>query len=122
MFRNTNDFDRDIGSWNVSSVENMSYMFSGALWPSGGKQVSSDSLNNWDVSNVTDFSGMFYNAAYVGLELYLWQVNAITSMSESDQNTALYNMFYGANTMEADYGDRTGYADTPDITFFNNTS
>ena len=43
----------DLSNWDVSNVNNMSYMFLGGI-----KLVELD-LSNWDLSNVTTFFGMF---------------------------------------------------------------
>ena len=45
MFYNNSAFNQDIGSWNVSNVENMSNMFSYAI------NFNQD-ISLWNVSNV----------------------------------------------------------------------
>ena len=46
-------FNGDISNWDVSSVTDMSDMFSES-------QFNGD-ISNWDVSNVTNMIGMFYS-------------------------------------------------------------
>jgi surface protein len=54
MFQTT-PFNQPIGSWDVSSVTNMSSMFSQTT-------AFNQNLGNWDVSKVTNFNSMFSNA------------------------------------------------------------
>mmetsp|Transcript_2576 Transcript_2576/g.5844 ORF Transcript_2576/g.5844 Transcript_2576/m.5844 type:complete len:103 (-) Transcript_2576:877-1185(-) len=55
MFRYANEFDQDLGDWDVSNVKDMSQMFHGAGYFRG------KGLKNWNVSNVENMAGMFRN-------------------------------------------------------------
>ncbi|MDG1794530.1 MAG: BspA family leucine-rich repeat surface protein, partial [Flavobacteriaceae bacterium] len=48
---------RPIGSWDVSNVTDMSYMF-------GGATSFNQPIGNWDVSNVTDMNNMFQRTPF----------------------------------------------------------
>ena len=78
----------DISDWNVSGIENMSYMFYGC------KNLKSiGDISGWDISKVNDMSYMFYkceNLVSVG-NLFSWDVSKVTTMS---------NMFYNCKHLK----------------------
>jgi surface protein len=51
-FQNKENFNEDISRWNVASVRNMNWMFSGATY-------FNEDLSRWDVSRAIDMGGMF---------------------------------------------------------------
>ena len=61
MFQNTTKFNQNISSWNVSRVNNMSLMFSGASAFNNGSLINdgSNNLNNWNAPLCTTFASMF---------------------------------------------------------------
>ena len=67
MFAETDSFNGNISSWDVSSVTDMSGMF----W--GSDSFNSD-LSSWDVSNVADMSRMFNGANLFNQNLGNWYV------------------------------------------------
>ena len=75
-----------IGSWDISSVTDMSHMFDNARWFNGD-------LSNWDVSSVTDMSHMFEGISRFEGDLSNWDVSSVTDMS---------NMFGGAHAFNGD--------------------
>ena len=64
----------DISNWDVSSVTNMSNMFSNVTY-------FNQDISKWDVSNVTDMSNMFSNVAYFNQDISKWDVSNVTDMS-----------------------------------------
>ena len=71
MFKAANEFNRNIGNWDVSSVTDMSGMFT---------QTYDFNLNigSWDVSNVTNMGGMFFLARAFNQDLTKWCVTKIS--------------------------------------------
>jgi len=66
------NFDGDILQWDVSKVKNMSGMFS--------KCRFDGDISQWDVSNVENMSGMFSESMFYG-DLSLWNVSNVKNMN-----------------------------------------
>ena len=101
MFSQASSFDQDLSNWNVSLVNNMSFMFNGATnFNNGGNSLTWSNLSNvtnmnsmfldatsfnqdissWDVSSVTDMGFMFYGASSFNQDITLWNVSSVTNM------------------------------------------
>ena len=79
-----------IGSWNVSAVIDMSWLFYNSV--PGAKTFRGD-ISKWDVSRVTDMAEMFSSAPLFNGDLSKWDVSSVTSMN---------NMFFGSKSFNAD--------------------
>ncbi|MDC0189548.1 BspA family leucine-rich repeat surface protein, partial [Flavobacteriales bacterium] len=108
------NFNQDIGDWDVSNVTNMSLMFAGAgnfnqdignwdvsnVTQMEGVFALSESFNqdigNWDVSNVTNMESMFYSAESFNQDVGGWDVRNVTSMEEMFKNAVLSAQNYDA--------------------------
>ena len=66
------NFDGDIPQWDVSKVKNMSGMFS--------KCHFDGDISQWDVSKVENMSGMFSESMFYG-DLSLWDVSKVKNMN-----------------------------------------
>ena len=66
LFYHFSLFNGDISKWNVSNVENMSFMFSDSKF--------NGDISNWDVSGVEDMRYMFYNSKFNG-DISNWNVS-----------------------------------------------
>lgn len=58
LFIHLSEFNGDISKWDVSRVEDMSYLFSDSTF--------NGDISKWDVSNVKDMSGMFHSSKFTG--------------------------------------------------------
>lgn len=67
-------FDAPIGSWNMSSAEDISYMFY-------KRKVFNQNLNNWNTSNVTNMAYTFAEAALFNQPLDNWNTSKVTNMA-----------------------------------------
>jgi surface protein len=72
-----------IGQWDVSSVTDMSGMFSGAT-------AFNQDISSWDVSSVTDMRYMFYDTAF-NQDISLWDVSSVTDMNGMFYEAAAFN-------------------------------
>lgn len=73
MFSYIEDFNVQIGGWNVSSVEDMSGMFSYC-------NSFNQDLSNWDVGNVRNFQSMFEGANAFNQSLADWNISNADDM------------------------------------------
>lgn len=72
-------FTQYIGSFDTSSVENMSFMFIGT--PEFNQDIS-----GWNTSNVTNMEGMFAETGAFNQNLTGWDVDAVTACSGFSSN------------------------------------
>ena len=63
----------DVSKWDVSNVENTSFMFTGFV------KFDCD-LSNWDVSKVKNMNYMFYNCENFDCDLSKWDVSNVLNM------------------------------------------
>ena len=73
-FYRASDFNGDISKWTVSSVTDMSVMFSNAEQFNGY-------ISNWDVSKVATMHQMFALAAKFNQDISKWDVSRVTDMT-----------------------------------------
>ncbi len=84
MFANSNVGNLAVlSNWDMSSINNMSYMF----WNAIGNPV----VDGWDVSNVTNMAGMFWGADDASPELRTWDVSSVNNMNSMFSQTRIAN-------------------------------
>lgn len=66
----------NISNWDTSQVQDMSYMFFGAM------RLNNPGLNSWDTSNVVNMSGMFREATDFNQPLNNWNTSNVVDMSD----------------------------------------
>ena len=79
-------FDRDLSSWNVSSVTTMRGMFSSTQ---SFRNSFTTGIGNWDVRSVQDMTNMFNNAVAFNTDISKWPIGNVKSFN---------NMFSGASS------------------------
>lgn len=78
-------FNQDIGSWNVSGVTDMAFMFFTAT-------NFNQNISLWDVPSVTNMDQMF-TATVFNQDIGLWDISAL-SASISSIDSAAEEMFW----------------------------
>ena len=68
----------DISKWNVSNVNNMSYIFSEY------ESISIPDISKWKVSKLTNMSGMFYNCVHLTSlpDISNWDISNVKDISK----------------------------------------
>ncbi|KAF3978660.1 MAG: BspA family leucine-rich repeat surface protein, partial [Methylococcales symbiont of Iophon sp. n. MRB-2018] len=88
MFDSTDNFNQDIGGWNVASVTNMTFMFSEA-------SAFNQDISGWNVASVMDMSNMFDSASAFNQDIGSWNVAGVTNMFGMFDNTDNFNQNIG---------------------------
>ena len=92
MFSYADEFNQNIGNWDVSQVLNMSGMFRSAI-------NFNNSLAMWDVSNCMNFRYMFEEARNFNINLSSWCVSQIPIVP-TDGLSAKYTGFATGSPLE----------------------
>ncbi len=78
------DFNGDISDWDVSAVTDMRSIFSGA------RSFNND-LSNWNTSNVVNMRGMFASASAFNSPIGDWDVSKVTTMQSMFGGAKVFN-------------------------------
>jgi surface protein len=87
MFQRNYVFNQPIGSWDVSNVQNFSYMF--GIGINTNLMTFDQDLSNWDVSSATNMNGMFQGCSGFNQDISSWVVSGVTDMTEILKNTGI---------------------------------
>jgi len=89
MFHNTTAFNQDIGSWDVGAVTNMKSMFAYT-------QTFNQDIGNWDVSSVTNMQQMFQLSQAFNQDISNWDVSSVTNLSIMFNNAQAFDQDIGS--------------------------
>ena len=100
MFQGAKIFNQDISNWDVSNINIMAVMFNGA-------NEFNQNINDWDVSNVNIMFGMFYNAKAFNQPLDNWDVSSVTNMNSMLRGATSFNQDLSGWNVDnvTDHGD-----------------
>ena len=84
MFSYKRSFKGDISKWDLSAVKDMSSMFTSATSFNGD-------ISKWDVSSVIDMSGLFMDATSFNGDISKWDVSSVTTMAAMFMAAAVFN-------------------------------
>jgi surface protein len=82
MFLNTNAFNQDLSSWDVSNVTAMRNMFTEA-------NAFNQDLSSWNVSNVTDMGYMFDGADIFNQNLSSWNISSVSDVNDMFRDSGI---------------------------------
>jgi surface protein len=91
MFATNNAFNQPIGSWNVSSVTNMSGMFFGATAFNNGLAVGLPGTLTWNTVGVTTMSQMFEGAVAFNCNVGGFNVSACSNFLFMFRSCSTFN-------------------------------
>lgn len=89
MFYGAVSFNQNIGMWDVSNLKDMAFMF-------GGATSFNQNIGMWNVSNMINMHGMFSEATSFNQDIGDWDVSKVTEMQ---------NMFSGATSFNKNIGN-----------------
>ena len=89
MFSGATSFNQDISGWDISNIKNIARMFQGAT-------SFNQDISDWDMSKVTNLIGMFSGATTFNKDISRWNVSSVTFMRL---------MFSGATSFNHDISD-----------------
>lgn len=84
LFYDNEHFNEPLDKWDVSNVTNMNHMFADC-------PMFNQSLNHWNTSRVVDMSGMFETCLEFNQPLDTWNVRHVTNMSEMFSKCTSFN-------------------------------
>ena len=73
-FNSSNSFDASLQTWDVSNIQDISYMFAGCA-------NFTENIDNWDTANITLMVGTFQGCFNFNSDLGLWSTTNVTDMS-----------------------------------------
>ena len=106
MFYNST-FNQNIGSWNVSSVTDMSNMFRGTT------SAFNQDIGSWNTSSVTTMNAMFYDSTSFNKDIGNWNVSLVHNRNN---NYGFAGMFRNASAFNQDLSGwcvQSNYASEP---------
>ncbi len=89
MFLGAKNFNQDIGNWNVGNVTNMLCIF-------GAMGSFNQDIGNWNIGKVTNMVGAFFGAASFNQDLGNWNTSNVKDMNR---------MFFKASSFNQDIGN-----------------
>ncbi len=85
MFRQNTTFNKDVSSWDISTILDMGSMFYGSNFNNGGVALT------WDMSNVTNINTMFSAMSAFNQDVSSWDTSSVETMEYTFNNNTGFN-------------------------------
>ena len=143
MFNGANNFNQDIGNWDVSTITDFSGMFLLSAFNNGGSpSISAWTINtstnvnmyitfgitpfnqpigSWDVSKVITMREMFRSSGAFNQDISSWNVSGVTDMSLMFYNATAFNQNIGGWNVK-NVNNFTGFMSGKTFTDYSTTN